>query len=82
MPKGCGGWLRVLGTTLNTVDGRIAPTETTARFMIADAANVFTMSAPLAAGMLGLHPGDKTTVELPAGPLAIEILTAHPCVHV
>jgi transcription elongation GreA/GreB family factor len=44
--------------------------------------NAISYRAPLASGMLGLHPGDKTVVELPAGPLPIEILSARPFVHV
>ena len=30
--------------------------------------------APLAAGMLGLHPGDKARIELPSGSLEVEVL--------
>jgi transcription elongation GreA/GreB family factor len=44
--------------------------------------NAISYRAPLASGMLGLHAGDKTVVELPAGPLPIEILSTRPFVHV
>ncbi len=34
--------------------------------------------APLAAGMLGLHPGDRAVVDLPAGTLDLEVLGVRP----
>jgi transcription elongation factor GreA len=30
--------------------------------------------APLAQGMMGLHPGDRALIDLPAGPLEVEVL--------
>lgn len=36
---------------------------------------VVSYRAPLAAGLLGLHTGDKATLELPSGPLEISVLT-------
>jgi len=42
------------------------------------AENAISYRAPLATGMLGLHPGDVAVIELPAGPLSVEILSAHP----
>jgi transcription elongation factor GreA len=43
-----------------------------------DAPNAISYRAPLAGGMLGLRPGDQARIELPSGPLSIEILSAHP----
>ena len=34
--------------------------------------------APLAQGMLGLHPGDAATIQLPQGPLDVQILEVEP----
>jgi len=34
--------------------------------------------APLALGMLGMHPGERTTIQLPSGPLGVEIVAVRP----
>jgi len=39
---------------------------------------IVSYKAPLAAGMLGLHPGDRTEIKLPSGAVAVEILSIQP----
>jgi transcription elongation factor GreA len=39
---------------------------------------VVSYRAPLAAGMLGLRPGQTAQIELPSGSLAVEVLEVHP----
>jgi transcription elongation factor GreA len=39
---------------------------------------VISYRAPLAAGMLGLHTGDRATIQLPGGKVEVEILSIEP----
>ena len=44
----------------------------------ADGETIVSYRAPLAAGMLGLQPGESGRLELPSGPLDVEILGVEP----
>lgn len=43
-----------------------------------DPENAISYRAPLAQGMLGLHPGDQTTIQLPKGEVEVKILGVSP----
>jgi transcription elongation factor GreA len=43
-----------------------------------DGEQVVSYRAPLAAGLLGRHPGDRARIKLPAGELSVEVLAARP----
>ncbi len=41
--------------------------------------NVVSYRAPLAAGLLGLHPGGRKSIQLPSGALEVEVRSVQPC---
>ena len=43
-----------------------------------DGEHIVSYRAPLAAGLLGRHPGDRARIKLPSGELQVEVLAARP----